>query len=185
VVQVRNIKNVVVKMNNRIKKNFKKVFVILGSNIGNRKENLKKAIIEIMKLKKIKIFNMSSLYLSKPWGYLQQDNFYNIALLLIVSYTPLQLLKKLKKIEKKLGREKNIRYGPRIIDIDIILYEDYVIKRKNLIIPHKQLTKRDFFLKPLLEIDKNLINPITKKKLEYYLKKLKNKNIIKRINFDL
>lgn len=156
-------------------------FLLLGSNKGHRKSNLKRAINKISESEEIEILAKSSLYITKPWGYRKQNNFYNIAIKIKTTYTPQELLLKIIDLEKALGKEKEHFLGPRRIDIDIALFENFIINEKDLVIPHQHLTKRDFFLVPIIEIDNDIVYPQTDKKLQYYLKNLENKYIIKKI----
>jgi len=137
-----------------------KIYLGLGSNIGDRLDNLAKARTLLEKI--IHIVKLSSVYQTAPWGYAQQEDFYNQVVSAQTSLNPNKLLRNLKKIEKKLGREKNFRNGPRVIDIDILLYDDLIIKRRRLQIPHTLMHERAFVLVPLAEIAPDLIHPILK-----------------------
>ena len=142
-------------------------YLSLGSNIGNRKKNIEKALVQLEKnnIKKIKL---SSFYETEPVGPIQR-NFYNIAGKFKTELTPVALLKKIKEIESLLGRKKTYRWGPRIIDIDILFYGKKIIKTKNLIIPHKEICKRLFVLIPLNEIAPNLVHITAHKKIKTLL----------------
>lgn len=124
----------------------------LGSNLGNRRENIKKALYYLAKTKGITIEKFSRIYETDPVGGPPQNKFLNAAVRIKTSLSPFALLKVVKKIEKYLGRKKRGHYAPREIDLDILLYADKVIKRKNLIIPHPRMFEREFVLKPLREI---------------------------------
>ena len=125
----------------------------VGSNLGNRRKNIKLAVKLIGALKDTKIIKESRLFESSPsGGPAGQPNYLNAALKISTKLSPLKLLKQLKKIEKVLGRVKTARFGPRCIDLDILLFTDKVIERKELKIPHPRLMERDFVLKPLLEL---------------------------------
>jgi 2-amino-4-hydroxy-6-hydroxymethyldihydropteridine diphosphokinase len=155
----------------------KTIYLSLGSNIGNRKRNLRRALAELEK-QDIKEIKVSSLYETEPVGP-EQRNFYNIAGKFKTSLQPGELLKVLKEIEEKLGREKTFRWGPRVIDIDILFYGKQVIKTKNLIIPHKEIINRAFVLVPMAEISANYIHPVYKKAIKTLNKSLQNKFYIK------
>lgn len=128
-------------------------YLALGSNLGNRRGNIKKAIQKINLLPKTKVFKQSKLIYTDPVGGPEnQQKFLNAALKIQTALSPLTLLKSLKKIEKDLGREKTRRNGPRKIDLDILLYADKIIKKKDLIIPHPRMFKRDFVISPLSEV---------------------------------
>ena len=137
------------------------IYLSLGSNIGNRKNNLRKALIEL-NMNNIKEIKISSLYETEPVGP-KQRNFYNIAGKFKTTLQPQELLKKIKQIEEYLGRTKTYRWGPRVIDIDILFYGKQIIKNKNLIIPHKEITNRAFVLVPMNEIAPNFIHPVYNK----------------------
>ena len=146
------------------------IYLSLGSNIGNRRKNLEKALIELEK-NNINIIKISSVYETEPVGP-KQRNFYNIAGKFSTNLLPDELLKQLKQIEKTLGRIKTFRWGPRVIDIDILFYGAQIIKTKNLIIPHKEIANRAFVLVPMKEIAPHFVHPIYKKTISYLLKRL-------------
>ncbi|ODA43305.1 2-amino-4-hydroxy-6-hydroxymethyldihydropteridine pyrophosphokinase [Thermodesulfovibrio sp. N1] len=135
-----------------------KVYLLLGSNLGDRNKNIELAISELKDCGVI-ISKMSSLYNTKPWGYTEQPDFLNQAIECLTILEPLKLLREIKKIEKNLGRTDTIKYGPRIIDIDIIFYNDLILKSKELIIPHPLMHERYFVLKPLSEIAPDFVHP--------------------------
>ena len=134
------------------------IYLSLGSNIGNRKKNLEKALTELSNnnISKIKV---SSLYETEPVGP-KQRNFYNIAGKFKTNLNPQDLLKVLKQIEQNLGRTKTYRWGPRVIDIDILFYGKQVIKSPKLTIPHKEIINRAFVLVPMKEIAQNFVHPV-------------------------
>ena len=127
-------------------------YLAVGSNLGNRRKNIKKALDYLAKTKGIKIEKASRIYETKAIGGVAQGKFLNAAIKIKTSLTPQLLLKTVKNIEKDLGRKKTVRWGPREIDLDILLYADKIIKRKNLIIPHPRMFEREFVIKPLSEI---------------------------------
>ena len=124
----------------------------VGSNLGNRRKNIKKALDYLAKTKGIKIEKASRIYETKAVGGVPQGKFLNAAIKIKTALTPQLLLETLKKIEKDLGRKNTVRWGAREIDLDILLYANMVIKRKNLVIPHPRMFEREFVLKPLREI---------------------------------
>ncbi len=128
-------------------------YLAIGSNLGDRKANLNKAVREIKKLEHTKIIKLSKIIQTKPvGGPAKQGLFLNAALKIRTNISPFKLLNNIKRIENTLGRKKTVRWGPRAIDIDILLYNDLTICTKNLEIPHPRMFKRDFVLKPLLEV---------------------------------
>ncbi|MBO7611931.1 MAG: 2-amino-4-hydroxy-6-hydroxymethyldihydropteridine diphosphokinase [Elusimicrobia bacterium] len=140
------------------------IYLSLGSNIGNREKNLEKALTELSNnnISKIKV---SSLYETEPVGP-KQRNFYNIAGKFKTNLNPQDLLKVLKQIEQNLGRTKTYRWGPRVIDIDILFYGKQVIKSPKLTIPHKEIINRAFVLVPMKEIASNFVHPTQHKTIK-------------------
>lgn len=128
------------------------VFLSLGSNMGTREEYLKKAINLLDKDLSIDVKKLSSIYETEPFGDVEQDNFLNMVIEVETSLTPEELLKSAMKIEKDLDRVRTIRWGPRTVDIDILLYGDKEVNTDDLIIPHAGIAMRAFVLVPLLEI---------------------------------
>ncbi|ADC90073.1 2-amino-4-hydroxy-6-hydroxymethyldihydropteridin epyrophosphokinase [Thermocrinis albus DSM 14484] len=148
-----------------------KAFIAFGSNVEDRINYILKAIELLQPCGKI--LKISTIYESAPWGVSQQPSFLNGVLLLETSFDPIKLLFCLKDVERLAGRRERYRWGPREIDLDIILYENNILFLSFLTIPHPYMTERDFVLVPLLELDPNLQHPITRVPLEDYLKKLK------------
>ncbi len=142
-----------------------KVYLGLGSNKGNREQNLKEAVKEINKIEGCKVEKSSSVYETAPYGDVIQDNFLNAVCLCKTDLSPALLLRELKGIEAKLGRTYTEKWGPREIDIDILLYEDLVYRDENISIPHKGIIMRDFVVVPLLELDAEIEHPELKIKL--------------------
>lgn len=125
----------------------------VGSNLGNRRQNIKLAVKKINALKDTRVIKVSRLVESKPvGGSAGQPKFLNCALKIKTGLSPLKLLEGVKEIEKELGRKKTRRFGPRTIDLDILFYADRIINRRELIVPHPRMFQRDFVIKPLSEI---------------------------------
>jgi len=137
-----------------------RVFLGLGSNLGDRRMNL----FQAMQLlgPEVRIECVSSLYETEPWGVKDQPRFLNCAVSALTDLAPLELLTKVKSIEKEIGREPAVRYGPRLIDLDILLYDDLVISSAELTIPHPRILERAFVLVPLAEIAGTLNHPTRK-----------------------
>ncbi|MDI6728855.1 MAG: 2-amino-4-hydroxy-6-hydroxymethyldihydropteridine diphosphokinase [Thermodesulfovibrionales bacterium] len=140
------------------------VHIGIGSNMGDRQANCRNAIGRL-KDKGIVIKKASSMYETKPWGLEEQPDFINMAVEAETGLSPEELLKTLKEVEKEMGRKETVRWGPRIIDLDILFYDDIVINMEHLHIPHPLLHKRDFVLLPLSEIAPDKIHPVLKKNI--------------------
>jgi 2-amino-4-hydroxy-6-hydroxymethyldihydropteridine diphosphokinase len=132
----------------------------LGSNLGNRIKNLEIVISSLSKHPDINVNALSSFYETEPVGYTEQGWFINQVIQIETSLSPTELLKVTQKTEEYLGRKRTIRWGPRKVDIDILLYSDLIINDFSLKIPHPHLTQRRFVLVPLAEIAPNLTHPI-------------------------
>lgn len=129
-----------------------KVYLSLGSNIGNRQKYIESAIELIGKTQRIKILKKSGLYETSPVGYVEQDLFLNTVIKIETDFSEREILKIINKIENELDRKREIRWGPRTIDIDILIFSDKKIDEMDLIIPHKEMLNRLFVLVPLIEI---------------------------------
>lgn len=129
-----------------------KVYLSLGSNIGNRQEYIESAIELVGKTEGIKILKKSGLYETSPVGYVEQDLFLNAVIKIETDFSEREILKIINKIENELDRKREIRWGPRTIDIDILILSDKKINETDLIIPHKEMFNRLFVLVPLIEI---------------------------------
>jgi len=140
-----------------------KVFLGLGSNLGDREKNIQEALRLLGENNLVKGVKTSSLYETEPEGVKEQPLFLNGVLEMETDLSPRALLDTLQAIEKQLGRKKGRKWGPRIIDLDILLYGQLIIKEKNLEIPHPLLTQRSFVLIPLAEIAPSTVHPVLKK----------------------
>ncbi len=147
-------------------------FLGLGSNVGDRLKNIVKAVEYISE--RCRILKISTVYESEPWGVKEQDRFLNCVVEVKTSLSPFELLKFVKEVEKRVGRKERFRWGPREIDIDILLYGNAVIKTEELTIPHKHMLERDFVVFPLLEIEEDVIDPISRKPVREVHKVRKN-----------
>jgi 2-amino-4-hydroxy-6-hydroxymethyldihydropteridine diphosphokinase len=141
---------------------FNEVILLLGSNLDEKSNVIKKAISLIKK--RYEINKISSEYISEPWGFKSNNNFINVAVKLICKDSAFELLEFVLKIERDLGRTRNnsINYSDRIIDIDIMLFGNELIETSNLVIPHCKLLERRFCLLPMVEVASNTIIPNTK-----------------------
>ena len=146
----------------------RKAALLLGSNLGNRQENLLKALNFIEQFAGT-VEKKSFLYQTAPWGIVEQDDFLNQAVLIETSLLPQQLLKMLLDIEKMLGRVRREKWGPRIIDIDILYYDNEIIDEKDLKVPHPYMQERRFSLVPLHEISPDWVHPVLHKSVSQML----------------
>jgi 2-amino-4-hydroxy-6-hydroxymethyldihydropteridine diphosphokinase len=139
-------------------------YLSLGSNLGDRAKNLGKAISSLAP--QVQPLIQSSIYQTEPWGYSDQPNFLNQSVKAETTQDPFDLLEYLKTLEKQLGRQETFRFGPRLIDIDILLYDDLVLDTPELTIPHPRIQERAFVLIPLAEIAPDLILPKSGKSIQ-------------------
>lgn len=133
----------------------------LGSNLGDREANINRALVELVRTAGCSLIKVSSLYETKPVGITEQPDFYNIAVAIETDLAPKELLRRLKEVERKAGREKTFKWGPRVIDIDILLYDEISVAEDNLEIPHPEMQHRAFALTPLSEIAPSAKHPAT------------------------
>ncbi len=151
-----------------------KVYLGIGSNLGNRRKNVEKSFDLLKAEKEIRIKKRSSLYETKPVGGPKQRDFINAVVLIETTLAVKPLLKVLKSIESKLGRKKDAKiWGPRVIDLDILVYEQVVLKSKLLTVPHPMMHERFFVLAPFAEIAPEFKHPILKKTVGELLAELK------------
>lgn len=139
----------------------------LGTNLGDRRKNLVEALEALHSLGEFEA--ISAVYESEPVGLREQPDFWNLVLRLCTDLPPAELLTLAKAIEHAMGRRPSARNAPRVIDIDILFYDDDLVSTHNLTIPHPRLTERAFVLRPLLELDPELRHPRTGKLLREYL----------------
>ncbi|MGH7900526.1 MAG: 2-amino-4-hydroxy-6-hydroxymethyldihydropteridine diphosphokinase [Thermodesulfobacteriota bacterium] len=154
-------------------------FIGIGSNLGDRIRNCRNAIRAIKDIAGIK--SISSIYETEPVGIEDQPDFINCVIRIETDLIPTDLLTKLLGIEKDLGRERSVIGGPRIIDLDILFYEDRVLEYGNLIIPHPRAHLRRFVLEPLNEIDPELVHPGLNASVSKLLNELEDEKIVKKI----
>ena len=127
----------------------------IGTNLGDKKQNIEKAIESINSIPYTDVLDCSKIYETEPVGYARQDNFYNVAVLVKSQFEPHEMLGICLGIEAGFGRKRGIKNGPRILDIDIIFCENEKIETKNLEIPHPRFSERRFVLEPMMDIFKN------------------------------
>lgn len=139
-----------------------KAYVALGSNLGNKEENINKAL-ELLKSHGLEITKVSTLIATEPYGVLDQPGFCNGVCEVETELEPLALLRLLLAIEQQMGRVRLRHWGERNIDLDLILYEDVIMTSKELNLPHPDMQNRDFVLLPLAEIAPQTVHPVFKK----------------------
>ncbi len=140
----------------------------IGSNLGPREESCLNAI-RLLSDRGITVRKQSSMYETEPWGVKDQPRFVNMAIEIATDKTPLELLRSLKDIEKGLGRAETAKWGPRVIDLDILFYDDLVTDEQGLQIPHPHMHEREFVLRPLAEIAPDKVHPVLKKTIRELL----------------
>lgn len=134
-------------------------YLSLGTNLGDRRTNLTRALAAIATI--VRIDRASSVYETEPVGHREQPDFWNMAIRVQTDLEPAALLAQLQQIEQNVGRTPTFRYGPRVLDIDLLLYDDRIIRGTTLQVPHPRMHERAFVLRPLAELDASLRDPVT------------------------
>ena len=155
-------------------------YLLIGGNLGNRKENLSKAV-SLINEQCGSLTRSSSIYETEAWGITDQPSFLNQALEISTSLTARQLMRKVLKIEEEMGRVRKEKLGPRIIDIDILLFENEIHDLRFLKIPHPEMQNRRFVLVPLAEINHSLQHPVFKKTIVELLEECPDNLEVKKI----
>ncbi len=137
------------------------IYLALGTNLGDRLGNLRSAVQALPP--DVIVLAESKIYETPPWGYADQPAFLNMAIKAETSLEPGALLKRLKELELRLGRKRTFRYGPRQIDIDILLYDGLVLNSPDLVVPHPHLHERAFVLVPLADLAPDLLHPVLRR----------------------
>ncbi len=158
------------------------ICIQLGSNKEDRLAILRNA--KSMLLNKLRIINEGDIFVTSAWGIVDQPDFYNQLILMESELNPYELVRFTQKVELDLGRVRGKKWGPRIIDIDIIYYDNKVIYSPELCIPHKHMNERKFILEPLLELDKTWVHPVEKMGIVALLERCKDKGKVKRLNVE-
>lgn len=149
-----------------------RVFLGVGTNLGNRMSNLESAQTAISVF--VTIEKVSKVYETAPWGMLDQPDYLNQVWEASTSLTPVELLQRIQQLEIDLGRKPSVLYGPRLIDIDILMYSNLILKSADLIIPHPHISERAFVLAPLADLEPDLIIPGLKLSVKELLSGHKN-----------
>ena len=158
-----------------------KVFLGIGTNLGDRENNLRAAIMKIEEYVG-RVLNSSSVYETAPWGFNAENDFLNMVVKVETLHSPSGLLKRVLMIESMLGRERNQdRYSSRVIDIDILLYDDLVIYEKGLKIPHLLMHERKFVLEPLCELAPDIIHPVLETTMRVLLEECRDRSKISKL----
>jgi 2-amino-4-hydroxy-6-hydroxymethyldihydropteridine diphosphokinase len=157
-----------------------RAFIGLGSNLGERETLIRLALDDQSRLPGTRLVRVSSLYDTEPVGEVVQPNFLNAVAQLDTELTARQLLWNLQLIERRLGRVRQQKWGPRTIDLDLLLYGDLVVDEPDLHVPHPELIHRAFVLVPLTELDPLLVHPITGLTLLDHLSRLDPRPLIKK-----
>ncbi len=155
------------------------VYIGLGSNVGNRENNLQSAVTHLAFKSGLRVVKISPVYETKPVGVTNQRDFLNAVVKLTTSLSPKELLKTTKEVENSLGRARKEHWGPRTIDLDILLFNQQVIREDNLNIPHPEIISRAFVLVPLADIAPELIHPVAKKTIKQLLEELPSTSGVK------
>ncbi len=148
-----------------------RAFIAIGTNLGDRKRNIELAVKK-MEATQIAVIKKSPIYSTMPYGYKNQPIFLNCVVETQTDMSVEELLHTLQKIEKEMGRTKKIRWGPRIIDLDIIFFDNNIINKPDLQIPHPDMQNRDFVLKPLKDIAGDFMHPVLHKTVKELLEQL-------------
>ncbi len=162
----------------------KRVFLSLGSNLGDRRGNLR-AAVERLPAAGLAVRRVSPLYKTEPVDFLPQGWFVNCVVEISTNLMPMQLLKALKNLERTLGRRSGVSKGPRAIDIDILLYENVVVRSAVLTIPHARLGERRFVLAPLRDLEPHLRHPVTQRSVTEMLAETSDKSQVLRMKDEL
>lgn len=147
-------------------------YISLGSNMGDKEEALRHAVALLNDHEAIQVSAVSSIYDTDPVGYEEQDVFLNIVVKIDTTLAPQALLEACQEIEQELKRVRIIRWGPRTIDLDILLFNDEVIETDTLSVPHPRMHERAFVLVPLAELDKMITLPTTKQRVSEHLQEI-------------
>lgn len=159
----------------RIKRGWHRVYLAIGSNLGDRRKYLEEGIAALRAHSDIRVKRVSSIIATQPYGGVEQGEFLNGCLLIETLLKPGELLGVLHETEQVAGRERKIHWGPRTLDLDIIFYDDLVYEDEELVIPHVDMHNRSFVLEPMKELAPNLRHPVLGKTMTQLLEELKDR----------
>lgn len=159
----------------KIERKWHDAYIGLGSNMGDKWDNINEALKKMSLDDDIKVIEVSTLIETRPYGYEEQDDFLNGAVHITTLYSPAELLKCLSEFENLAGRKREIHWGPRTLDLDILFYDDIILDTRELTIPHFDMINRDFVLKPLNEIAPWLRHPVLNKTVAQLYDEFKNR----------
>lgn len=160
-----------------IERSWHTVFLALGSNLGDKEANLRLGVEGIRNTRGCRVLAVSDFLVTEPYGGVEQDDFLNGAMKIRTLLTPHELLERLHQIERDAKRERVIRWGPRTLDLDILLYDDLVLDDEKLHIPHIEMHKRDFVLKPLCQIAPYVRHPVYNRTAQELLEACRGRQI--------
>jgi 2-amino-4-hydroxy-6-hydroxymethyldihydropteridine diphosphokinase len=156
-------------------------YIGIGSNLGDRAGHCRRAVDEIRRFSDTLVVRLSSLYDTEPVEYPEQESFVNGVVAVRTGLPPLELLSACQKLEQRLGRKRTLRYGPRTIDLDILLYGQRTMETAELILPHPKLHLRRFVLVPLIEIAPEVVHPVLHQTGAEFLNELKDNYRVRRL----
>jgi 2-amino-4-hydroxy-6-hydroxymethyldihydropteridine diphosphokinase len=158
-----------------------RVFVGIGSNVGNSRNNCLLSIEKLREDKRVKLLSKSSLYVTSPVSFIRQDDFINCAVSILWDGSPFELLHLLNSVEHEMGRVRGVRNGPRVIDLDILLFGELIVETPSLTVPHPELHRRKFAIIPCVEIDPTIIHPVYKRQLKEFLPEIEDGQRIEKL----
>lgn len=159
----------------KIHRGWRKAYLGIGSNLGDRKAYMDRAVDRLRADKKIRGIRTSEWIVTKPYGGVSQDDFLNGAVELETLYFPVELLHLMQKVEKEAGRERKIHWGPRTLDLDLLFYENFISDEERLMVPHPDMQNREFVLRPLDQLCPYYQHPFLHKTVRQMLEELKEK----------
>lgn len=157
----------------RIERGWHKVFIALGSNMGDRLAYLERAVTNLQEDSCLRNIRVSDYIETAPYGGVEQDDFLNGVLEAETLYSPTGLLERLQKEEQLAGRTRDIRWGPRTLDLDILLYDDFIVTERELTIPHPDMKNRQFVLEPLASLAPHFVHPVYRRTVKELLHELR------------